>query len=175
MIQKVLTAVLFLTIFSAKAQIHIHKNAGINYHYISGTAVSANYNLRLNLFGANNWRIGLALNPHVGAGLDSKISNDLFPFVMIPVNLEYHQGMGSSFDVLRYKGIGIRGGGTIYNLANFDVTDALQQGVLLGGDYKFQNKNLNTFSVQFNAIYPISGNLDFLMATLGLNYHFGLY
>lgn len=172
---KLFLSSLFILAFVYLGFAGFHKNVGLNYHYIHGSAATLNYNIRANLFGKNNWNVALAINPHLGAGLDSKISEELFPFFMVPLTLEFHNGMGANYDVLRYKGYSFRLGAAAYNYANFDHPEFFQYGVLIGGDYKFQNGRLNTFSLQWNVVYPIETGLDFMMLGVGFNYHFGLY
>lgn len=153
-----------------------HHNAGMNYHYLGGTAITANYNARLNLFGRNNWRLGLETTPHIGAATNSYLSDSFYPFFQMNGALATHVGMGSSFDVLRYTGYSIRAGAALYNLASPGNENAIENGILIGGDYKFQTENLRTFSFQLNAIYPLNPDTpnNFIISA-GLNYHFGLY
>jgi hypothetical protein len=169
-----LTLLLVFTIGILSAQ--YHHNFGLNYHYVGGTAISGNYNMRLNLFGKNNWRFAFEANPHLGAALNSYNSDGFYPFFQVNGGLATHIGMGSSFDVLRYTGYAIRGGGSLYNLAPFSEENAIQYGVLVGGDYKFQTENLRTFSFQINAVYPLNPETpnNFIIQA-GINYHFGLY
>ena len=62
-------------------------------------AVSLNYNLRWNLIGKNQWNGALAFNPHFGA----LFLNNPSQFIFLPLTLEYHNGMGANFDVLKYR------------------------------------------------------------------------
>lgn len=167
---------LVFTLITGTMIAQYHHNAGINYHFVGGTAISANYNMRLNLFGKNNWRLALEANPHLGAAINSYDSDGFYPFFQVNGGLATHIGMGSSFDVLRYTGYAIRAGGALYNLASPGDENAIQNGILIGGNYKFQTENLRTFSFQINGIYPLNTDTpEKFIIQAGINYHFGLY
>jgi hypothetical protein len=155
-----------------------HKNIGLNYHQIYyNSAVSVNYNLRWNIIGKNQWNGSIAINPHFG----TLFLNNPSPFVFLPINLEYHSGMGANFDVLKYKGFSYRFGAGVYNSAGIinnnlsNINNLIQYGPLIGGDYKFQTSQLKTFSLQWNIAYSIPKGINNSFIQIGLNYHFGYY
>jgi hypothetical protein len=156
-----------------------HKNFGLNYHQVYyNNAVSLNYNLRWNLIGKNQWNGALAFNPHFGA----LFLNNPTPFIFLPLNLEYHKGMGANFDVLKYRGYSYRLGASLFNTKGLEnnndlskIANLIQYGPLIGGDYKFQSTQLKTFSLQWNIVYSIPMGINHSFMQLGVNYHFGYY
>ena len=91
--------VLFLLTQSFVSKSVTHKNFGLNYHQVYyNNAVSLNYNLRWNIIGKNQWNGALAFNPHFGA----LFLNNPSQFIFLPLTLEYHNGMGANFDVLKF-------------------------------------------------------------------------
>ena len=152
-----------------------HKNIGLNYHQIYfNNAISVNYNLRWNFTGKNDWNTALAINPHLGA----LFVNNPSPFIFLPINIEYHKGMGANFDVLKYRGYSYRIGTGLYNSdiikpSNINtLRNFIQYGPLIGGDYKFQTSQLKTFSLQWNVVYSIPNGLNHSFIQFGLNYQF---
>lgn len=171
--------VILLVLQPLKKYAVVHKNIGLNYHQIYySSATSLNYNFRWNVLGKNNWNGALAINPHFGA----LFLNNPTPFVLIPLNFEYHSGMGANFDVLKYRGYSYRVGACTYNSSLFpssinlnDIKNSINYGALIGGDYKFQTTQLKTFSFQWNIIYSIPFGIHQSLIQIGLNYHFGYY
>ncbi len=164
-------------------------STGIEFHHgFGGGAAWQNtpgsfikYNGRMNLTGTDTWTTSISGAIGIGHEYNRPDQDAIRPYFMTPMTLDFNWGMGSTYECLRYKGYSIKLGAAISSFAttqkqiwNSNIKSVPKY---IGFDYKFQTRNLRTFSIelgglitQFNESY-----LEDFGVLLAFNYHFGLY
>lgn len=181
MLRKTLFIISLLTISLVQAGgPSFHHNVGFGAGWQKSIAGLLKYNARLNLFNNDLLSFGLSATPYLGAEFGRE-DGKTKPVFLSPITVNYNWGMGSSFDCLRYKGYSVNLGivPSSFATASGDVLNDNMSAIpyYIGFDYKFQTKNLRTFSVDAGAI--ITNFDDNYLQDAGflvsLNYHIGLY
>lgn len=181
MLRKTLLIINLLTISIAFAGgPSYHHNVGFGAAWQKSTAGLLKYNARLNLFNTDTWSGSVSATPYLGAefGREDGVTRPVF---FAPITLNYNWGMGSSFDCLRYKGYSVNLGIAPTNFATTS-SDIINDNMnsypfYFGFDYKFQTRDLRTFSIDVGGIFSQfdESYIQDVGLVFSLNYHFGLY
>ena len=183
---KRLKTILLIVGISLVTQLHAGK---IQYHHSAGLGGAwqgsiggfGKYNARLNLFGNDTWTISLSTSPSIGAEIQRPDQDAFRPFFFLPSTADFNWGMGSSFDCLRYRGYSVKLGLAPSSFAAFDKSlfsrNIKSVPAYIAADFKFQTKNLRTFSFEVGAFVTQMNNsyLEDIGVNYSFNYFFGLY
>lgn len=168
--------------FLSKAgSIQFHQGVGIGGGWQESLGGFAKYNARLNIFGTETWTVSFSASPILGGEIQRPDQNAFRPYFLMPSTTDFNWGMGSSRDCLRYRGYSLKIGVAPSTFATFDKAIFSRNIKSVPGyistNYKFQTKNLKTFSFEIGGIITQKNQsyLNDFGIIASFNYLFGIY